>query len=102
MKRSKVSEEQVAFALRQAESGTPVSEVPAARGERGDVLCVEEEVRPPGRERAPAPAPARGGKRAAETRGRRPHAGQAHSHGDYPKKPVTPTRRRERARWMME
>ena len=27
MKRSKFSEEQVAFALRQAESGTPVSEV---------------------------------------------------------------------------
>ncbi len=30
MKRSKFSEEQVAYALRQAEAGTPVDDVPAA------------------------------------------------------------------------
>ena len=42
MKRSKFSEEQIAYALRQAESGTPVGDVCR------DVLCVEEDVRPPG------------------------------------------------------
>ena len=48
MKRSKFSEEQVAYALRQAESGTAVGGcLPAAGGERGDVLRLEEEVRPP-------------------------------------------------------
>lgn len=33
MKRSRFSEEQVAYALRQAESGTPVGDVPAAGGQ---------------------------------------------------------------------
>src|SRR5690242_13062141 len=45
MKRSKFSEEQVAYALRQAESGTRSGRVPAAGGLRGQVLHVEEEVR---------------------------------------------------------
>jgi hypothetical protein len=48
MKRSKFPEEQIAYALRQAESGTPVGGLPAVGGQRRDVLCVEEEVRPPG------------------------------------------------------
>jgi putative transposase len=47
MKRSKFSEEQVAYALRQAESGTPVGDVCRQLGV-SDVLHVEEEVRAPG------------------------------------------------------
>ena len=56
MKRSKFSEEQIAYALRQAESGTPVRMLPADRRQRGHVPHLEEEVRPPGRQRAPAAA----------------------------------------------
>ena len=48
MKRSNVSEEQITCALRQAESGTRVGDVcRQSGGQRGDVLCLEEEVRPP-------------------------------------------------------
>lgn len=44
--KSRFSEEQIAFALRESESGTPVEEVlPEAWGDAGDVLPMEEEVR---------------------------------------------------------
>lgn len=43
MKRSKFSEEQIAYALRQVEAGTTVRRcLPPARSERGNVLRVEE------------------------------------------------------------
>ena len=59
MKKSKFSEEQIAYALRQVESGTPAGRrLPAARRQRSDVLHLEEEIRAPGRQRA-APAPRR-------------------------------------------
>ena len=44
MKRSKFTEDQIAFAPRQNELGTSVEEVPQDGHQRGDVLCVEEEV----------------------------------------------------------
>nr|QTX01511.1 Insertion element ISR1 10 kDa protein A3 [Achromobacter sp.] len=45
MKRSRFSEEQIAYALRLAESGTPVIDVCRQIGRvRSDVLHVEEEV----------------------------------------------------------
>lgn len=45
MKKSRYSEEQVAYTLRLAESGTPVADVWPADGHcRGDVLSLEEEV----------------------------------------------------------
>ena len=50
MKRSKFTEEQIAYALRQVESGTPGRRrLPAAGRQRGHVLHLEEEVRAPGR-----------------------------------------------------
>ena len=55
MKRSKFSEEQVAFALRQAESGTPVKEVCRQLGvSEATFLRLAKEVRRAGCERAPA------------------------------------------------
>ena len=51
MKRSKFSEEQVAYALRQAESGTAVGDVCRQVGiSEATVLCVEEEVCASGRQ----------------------------------------------------
>lgn len=51
MKKSPFSEEQIAYALRQVESGTPVGDVlPAGGRERGHVLHLAEEVRPFGRQ----------------------------------------------------
>src|SRR5439155_8215050 len=73
--------------------------LPPAWCQRSHVLCVEEEVRAPGRERAPPPAAARGRKRAAEASGRGPHTRQAHAVGGSAKKRVTPARRRELAGW---
>ena len=51
MKKSKFSEEQMAYALRQVESGDAAGRrLPADRGQRSDLLHLEEEVRPPGRQ----------------------------------------------------
>ena len=47
MKKSRYSTEQMAFPLRQAEGGTPVSgDLPQDGRERADVLSLEEAVRP--------------------------------------------------------
>src|SRR5262249_631653 len=73
--------------------------LPAAGGQRGYLPCLEEEVRAPGRERAPPPAAARGRKRAVEAPGRRSHARQAHAVGGAAKKRLRPVRRRELAGW---
>ncbi len=46
MKKTKYTEEQIAFALKQAETGTPVQEVIRKMGNfRADLLQLEEEVR---------------------------------------------------------
>lgn len=45
MKKSRFTEEQIAYALRLAEGGTPVADVPDCRHLGCDVLHVEEEVR---------------------------------------------------------
>lgn len=48
MKKSKFTGEQIAFALRQAEVGTPVAEVCRKMGVSEDLLPVEATVRRPG------------------------------------------------------
>ncbi len=46
MKKTKYTEEQIAFTLKQAETGTPVQEVIRKMGNfRADLLQLEEEVR---------------------------------------------------------
>ena len=46
MKKSRFTEAQIAFALRQAESGTPVAEIIPQTGDRGaDFLPLEKDVR---------------------------------------------------------
>ena len=45
MKRSKFSEEQIVYAIRQAEAGTPIGDLCRQLGvERRHVLCLEKEV----------------------------------------------------------
>ena len=51
MKRSKFTEEQITFALRQHDAGNPVAEICRQIGvSEADVLCLEEEVRAHGSE----------------------------------------------------
>ena len=46
MKRSNFTEQQIAFAMKQAELGTPVEEICRKMGiSNADVFCLEEEVR---------------------------------------------------------
>jgi hypothetical protein len=75
--------------------------LPAARGQRGDVLHLEEEVRAPGRQRAPPAAVARRRERAAEAARRGPLARQTHPHRGLAKKSLRPTQRRELAGWVL-
>ena len=68
MKRSRFTDQQIAFALQQAEQGTQVAEVTRKMGISADLLPLEKEVRGPdaiggeetpaagGRERPAAPA----------------------------------------------
>ena len=71
MKKSKFTEEQIAYALRQVEGGSPARRrLPAAGRQRSHLLHLEEEVRAPGRQRAAAAALARGRECAAEAPGR--------------------------------
>ena len=101
MKKSKFTEEQIAYALRQVESGTPAGRrLPAARRQRSDLLHLEEEVRAPGRQRAAAAAVARGRECPAEAPGRRPVARQTHPDRGPAKKSLRPTQRRELAGWV--
>lgn len=56
MKKSKFSEEQIAYALGEVEAGRPPPTSVGSWAQRGDVLHLEEEVRASGRCRAPAAA----------------------------------------------
>ena len=101
MKKSKFTEEQIAYALRQVESGTPAGGcLPAAGRQRSHVLHLEEEVRAPRRQRAAPAAIARGRECPAEAAGRRPVARQAHPDRGPAKKSLRPTQRRELAGWV--
>src|SRR6185295_15093886 len=73
--------------------------LPTAGRERSDLLYLEKEIRPPGRQRAAKAAIARGRKQPAETVGGGPHARQAHARGGVEKKGLRPVRRRELAMW---
>src|SRR4029077_5694520 len=102
MKRSKFSEEQVAYALRQAETGTAGGDVCRQLGiseatfyvwkKRYGHLGVHEVRRVRQLE---------GRECAVEAPGRRSHSRQAHAGGGPPAQKLTPTRRRELARWFL-
>ena len=95
MKRKRYSDEQIAFALRQAEGGTTVEEICRKLGVRADVLPVEEAVRRDGHGGDPQAEAARGGERQAEAACRRPEPGQDHAAGCFAKRMVRPGVRRE-------
>ena len=70
MPRKTFSEEQMVYALRQAEAGTPVVEVVSeARGDGADLLSVETQVRRAWRSGAAVAAASRGGKPAPQAAG---------------------------------
>ncbi len=96
MKKTRHTDEQIAFALKQAETGTPVAKVIRRMGDlRADVLPLEEGIRRARRRRAAAPEAAGGGEPQAEAAGRGPEPGQAHPAGCAVKKALTFGRRRE-------
>jgi transposase len=75
MKKSKFTEEQIAYALRQVESGTPPADVCRQLGVSEATFYIwKKKLRPPGRQRVAEAAIARGRECAAQTRRRRPHA----------------------------
>jgi hypothetical protein len=72
MKKSKFTEAQILFALKQADAGQQVADVlPADRDQRGDVLRLEKALREPGAPGGSGAAAAEGRERPAEeARGR--------------------------------
>jgi transposase InsO family protein len=100
MKRSRFSEEQVAYALRQVEAGTPVGDACRQLGvSEATFYAWKKEVCAPRRERAPAPPAAGGRKRALEATRRRSHTRQTHAVRGAAKTRLRPVRRRELAGW---
>jgi hypothetical protein len=101
MKRSQFTEEQILYALRQVEAGTPPADVcRQPRVQLSELLHLEKALRQPGPHRAERAAAAARREHTAEAPGRRSHARQAHPGGGSAKKALKPTRRRELARWM--
>ena len=99
MKKSRFTEEQISFALKQAETGTPVAEVLRRMGDLGaDILPLEEALRRVGHWRAAASEAARGREPQAEAARRGPQPRQAHFAGRSVKKALRPDRRRELVR----
>ena len=95
MKKTKFTEQQIAFALRQAETGTRVVEVCRKLGISGcDVLQLEEEVRWPGGVGATAPEATGRGEPAIETHGCGFESGQANVAGCTRKKVLKPVQKR--------
>ena len=89
MKKSRYTDEQIAFALKQAETGTPVAEVIRRMGVSEQTFYRCEKVRRAWRMRVAACEAARGREPEAEAIGRRPEPGQAHPAGRAVKKVLT-------------
>lgn len=107
MKRSKFSESQIAFILRQAEEGHgDCGGVPASRDQRGDVLQLAAQVRRADAVGDEAASSAGGGERQAEEAGGRAQPGQGDAAGRDPAKNMKPARKRQmvdhtRATWQV-
>ena len=99
MKKSQFTDQQIAFAVQQAEAGVAVEEVCRKLGDQpADVLPLEEEVCRPGR-RGGASAEAAGRReQEAQGAGGRPQPRQADPAGCAVKKALKPARRRELVR----
>lgn len=99
MKKTRYTEEQIAYALCQAEMGTPVAEVVRKMGsQRADFLPVEEAVRRDGCSRDPAAEAVGGREPEAEAARGRSQPRQADASGRALKKTVRLGRRRELVR----
>src|SRR5215472_2771663 len=96
MKKSRFSEQQIAFVLRQAEEGTPIAEVCRKAGiSEASFYAWRQEVRGAAAVRDEAAKAARGGEPAAEEAGRRPVTGQGDAAGRDPPKNMRPARKRQ-------
>src|SRR5690242_18025475 len=105
MKKGRYTEEQIAYALRQVELGTPVVEVVRKMGDgrqRADFLPVEEAVRRYGRRRDSAAEAVGRGEPEAQAAGGRPEFRQADAAGRALKKTLRPGRRRDLVRHLEE
>ena len=95
MKKSRFTEEQIAYALRLADSGTPVTDVCRRNRHLGcHLLYVEEEVRRTWRERVAQAQAARGREHAIEADRGGPHARQTDPAGGRAKKALKAVKRR--------
>jgi putative transposase len=95
MKRSKFTEHQITYALKQAELGTTVEEVCRKDGHiRRHVLQLEEEIRRSGAIRIAPTTSTRGREHQAQKAGRGPVPGQSHAAGRSRKKALKPSRKR--------
>lgn len=97
MKKTRYTEEQIAFALKQAETGTRVEEVCRKMGISEAKL--EEEIWRHGRDGTAPPAPAGGREPPPEAPGRRPQPGQGDAAGRHPKKVLRPVQKRWSICW---
>ena len=103
MRKSKFTDSQIAFALKQVETGTPVKELIRKLGITGaDLLPLEAQVRRPGRRGDASHEAARGREPQAEGPGGGPLPRQGHAAGGDLKNTLTPARKRELVRFLRE
>ena len=103
MKKSRYTEEQVAYALRLAESGTPVADVCRQTGiAEATFYLWKKKFGSLGRARGPRVAADARGECAVEATRGRSDARQADPPGGDPKKVLRPARRRELAQWVQD
>ena len=103
MKKSRFTEEQIAYALRQADSGTPVADVCRQLGVCEATFYVwKKKYGNLGVTELRQLRQLAGRKRPAEARGGRSDAGSPHPAGGARKKDLKPARRRELAHWIHE
>lgn len=95
MKKSKFTEQQIAFALQQAEGGTRCGGVPEGGHRRSDVLSLEAVVRRADAVGSEEAAPARGRERTPAPDRCGSAVGQGDAGGSDPPKTMTPARGRE-------